>query len=213
LPAISLALALSLAAQHAPMIAPDTLVTFAQKESGLDPLAIHDNLDGRSYQPTDINVAEALATRLVSRGHDIDAGFMQVNYRNLLRYDVPIRSAFTIQTSMRIGGQILAAAWQQCAGEPIARMRCAAQIYNSGKPTGAPAYATGLFHTAQYLVPSITRIMSSDFPVAAPDTIIGARRPDTNTQAIAPETSMRQANILAGAKTRQLVMNGWAHGD
>jgi type IV secretion system protein VirB1 len=40
---LAMATVLSLAAQCAPGVAPDTVAAIAQAESGLDPLAIHDN--------------------------------------------------------------------------------------------------------------------------------------------------------------------------
>ena len=41
--AIPVALALSIAAQVVPSVAPDTIVALAQLESSLDPLSLHDN--------------------------------------------------------------------------------------------------------------------------------------------------------------------------
>ena len=109
---LSLSVALTLARINAPAIAPDTLVTFAQLESGLNPLALHDNATGISYAPATKAEAAALATSLILRSrHSVDLGLMQVNFRGRSREDLTIQEAFEPDRSMWAGGAILSAAY------------------------------------------------------------------------------------------------------
>src|SRR5689334_15199345 len=100
---IPVALALAIAMQAAPSVSPDTMVTFAQKESRLDPLAIHDNSTGRSYAPSNEREAVELASRLIRAQHSVDLGIMQINNANLARLRVSIPESFDPRISMRTG--------------------------------------------------------------------------------------------------------------
>ena len=68
-----------------------TLLTFAHAESGLSPLAIHDNTMGGAILPTTKEAAVATATALIAAGHSIDLGFMQITSRNLPRLGLTVR--------------------------------------------------------------------------------------------------------------------------
>lgn len=165
--ALALSAAVSLARANAPNVAPDTLVTFAQLESGLRPLAVHDNTTGLSYQPTSRSEAITLSSRLIlQHRHSVDLGLMQVNFIGPIRNGLTIQDAFEPDQSMRIGGNILAAAYLQCrARRPSAReaLRCAASVYNSGGVTPAgSAYAARIWKTAAQVVPSIAKILADD---------------------------------------------------
>ena len=59
---LAMATVLSLAAQCAPGVAPDTIAAIAMAESGLDPLAIHDNTVQRTDQSANLPDAIAVAT-------------------------------------------------------------------------------------------------------------------------------------------------------
>ena len=50
---LTMAAVLSLAAQCAPAVAPDTIASIAMAESGLNPFAIHDNTVQRTVQIDD----------------------------------------------------------------------------------------------------------------------------------------------------------------
>jgi type IV secretion system protein VirB1 len=184
---LPLAIALALAGHVAPQVAPDTLVTFAKQESGLHPLAIHDNTSGETYSPDTEADAVALAIRLILReGHRVDLGLLQVDFTGPTREGLSIRDAFDPAASMRTGASILVADYRTCQGREAAQeaaLRCAAALYNAGAETPAGrSYAARIWQTAKQVVPSIGRIMSADFPVAAPGTadIVGARLVTTN---------------------------------
>ena len=77
--ALPLAVVLSLATQWGQPVAPKTLAAEATVESGLDPLAIHDNTTGKTYRPATPTEAIDIANRLEKAGSDFDAGLMQIN--------------------------------------------------------------------------------------------------------------------------------------
>jgi type IV secretion system protein VirB1 len=167
--ALSAALVLSIAARAAPTVAPDTILAFAKYESGLDALAVHDNTTGQSHHPDSKRDAVALADRLVSQGHSIDIGLMQVNAANVLP-DVSLSQAFDRNRSVRIGAHLLSDAYVRCGGRRALTMlqqeralRCAAARYNRGSdgPPGQ-AYAARVWRVAQTLIPSITRLIQSN---------------------------------------------------
>jgi len=163
---LSLSVALTLARINAPGVAPDTLVTFAQLESGLNPLALHDNATGISYAPANKAEAAALADSLIlGSRHSVDLGLMQVNFPGRSREDLTIQEAFEPDRSMRAGGAILSAAYGRCAMRdraPAEALKCAASLYNAGAitPAGA-AYAARLWRTAEHVVPSIGKLLAA----------------------------------------------------
>jgi type IV secretion system protein VirB1 len=140
MPAIPIALALSLAAEVVPEVAPETLVAFAVQESRLNPTAIHDNTDGRSYIPATVEEAVTLATALIQgHHHSVDLGIMQVSSANFMRLGLSIADAFDPTRSMLAGGRILMEAYQECDGyrattrdQRATALRCAASVYNTG---------------------------------------------------------------------------------
>lgn len=231
MPAIPIAIALSLAAQVAPQtqVSPDTLVTFACQESGnptcsvLDPLAIHDNDTGRSYVSETREEATAIATKLLSRGHNLDLGIMQINSGNLRRVGMSVHESFDPKVSMRAGGAILLDAYQTCHGdaartrqERATALRCASSVYNTGTTHRGltNGYTARIIKVAMQVVPSIKELLP-DFPDAAPGTSVEARLTTTTatTQAIVPDNILRPSNLLAGVGTqsgqRELLSNGW----
>jgi type IV secretion system protein VirB1 len=80
---LSAVLVLQHAAEHAPLIAPETMLAFAQVESGLDPLAIHSNMGSRTYVPETVSGAVAQTRSLLARDDSIDIGLLQINSPNL----------------------------------------------------------------------------------------------------------------------------------
>jgi type IV secretion system protein VirB1 len=125
---LSVVAALALAQQCAPGVAPETVVSIARTESGLNPLAIHDNTSGRSYAPESTNEATALAISLIlGQRHSVDLGLMQVNSANLAISNLSIAEAFNACHSMEAGAHILAGAFRRA-------LRSALSAYNTGDP-------------------------------------------------------------------------------
>ena len=94
---------IALAGHCAQTVAPETLLTFAQAESGLDPLQLHDNTTGSSLRPETEAQAIAVATQLSGAGHSVDLGLLQINNRNLAWLGLTIVEAFELCPSMRAG--------------------------------------------------------------------------------------------------------------
>src|SRR3954451_10272267 len=91
---LSVAMILQLAIAHAPLVAPETVLAFARVESGMNPLVIHDNDSRRSYTPETVSEAVALTRSLLSRGHSIDVGLLQINSANFILTGLTVESAF-----------------------------------------------------------------------------------------------------------------------
>lgn len=123
---LSLVAALALAHQCAPTIAPETLVSVAKTESGLNPLAIHDNTTGLSYAPASANEANAVATSLIlSQHHSVDLGLMQINSANLAASNLDVMHAFDACRSMDAGARIISTAFHHA-------LHAALSAYNTG---------------------------------------------------------------------------------
>jgi type IV secretion system protein VirB1 len=151
---------IALSVQCAPAVAPGTLLSFARAESDLDPLAMHDNADGRSYRPASKAEAVAIASRMIAAGHSIDAGFMQVNSRNFGWLGLSISNAFELCPSIAAGARILHGGFDPCVdagGEAQACLRRAASLYNTGSPERGfvNGYVRLIAATAQHVIPVI----------------------------------------------------------
>jgi type IV secretion system protein VirB1 len=146
------------------------VLAFAQAESGMNPLAIHDNDSRRSYAPNSISDAVALAEHLLSSGHSIDLGLLQISHRNLVRTGLTIETAFDPAESVRAGGLILVDAYQRCDGAPD-RLRCMASIYNTGHPVRGirNGYAARVWTAADQIVPAIKKFGHSPSPPPPPN--------------------------------------------
>lgn len=73
--ALTLAVALALAAQCAPAVAPETLLSVVQVESRFEPLSIAVNVAPRiAVEPTSVDDAVAKASALIKAGRNIDLG-------------------------------------------------------------------------------------------------------------------------------------------
>ena len=126
--ALTIVAALALAHQCAGTVAPATIISIARTESGLNPLAIHDNTTGRSYTPELSNEAIALATDLIlGRRHSVDLGLMQINSANLVASGLDIPHAFDACHSIEAGARIFAGAFHRA-------LRVALSTYNTGDP-------------------------------------------------------------------------------
>jgi type IV secretion system protein VirB1 len=156
---LPLSVVLQLAALHAPQVAPETIVTFAQAESRLNHYAIFDNTSRISHAPKTAAEASALAQSLMTQGHSIDAGLMQINSRNFLRVGLDPVTAFDPAHSIRAGAVILTEAYQRCTegGLTADPLRCMASIYNTGRPTAGETngYVARIYQAAEMLVPAI----------------------------------------------------------
>lgn len=168
--ALPLALALQIATASVDTVAPETLLSFAQHESGLEPNVVHDNTTGRTFYPPTAAAAAKLANELLAAGHNFDSGILQVNSRNLERTGLTTATAFKPAENMRAGAQILVEAYQRCqhggTTEPQAALRCAASVYNTGREQAGirNGYQARVWRVAARIVPAIEVAQAASDP-------------------------------------------------
>ena len=134
----------------APLIDPVTMSAVVQHESGGNPLAIHDNADGKSYAPKSLNDAVATAKRLIANGHSVDLGLAQINSKNLRWVGLAVEQSFDACQNLQASQQVLVDAHKRSGGD----LKGTLQIYNSGKTAGSQ-YASSVYGKAGVIVPAI----------------------------------------------------------
>ncbi|BAP88339.1 putative Lytic transglycosylase [Burkholderiales bacterium GJ-E10] len=143
---------IQLIALCAPAVAPVTMAAIVQQESGGNPLALHDNTTGRSYQPQSAQAAATLLRGLMGQGHSVDIGLAQVNSQNLSSLGLDPASALDPCENLRAAQKILLDAWQRSGSLPSAL-----SAYNTGTGAGSrgAAYAAAVYSQAGVSVPAI----------------------------------------------------------
>ncbi len=149
-------------------------------ESGLDPLAIHDNTTGKTYRPVTPTAAIDIANRLEKAGSDFDAGLMQINHRNFAWLHLTIPGAFDPRRSIEAGAAVL-----------VSMSR-----YNTGNLRG---FTNGY---VQKVLDAAHRFDGQPFKIASPEPIPPAPPPVVvdmlhGTEA-APAAPGQVVNLLAG---------------
>jgi type IV secretion system protein VirB1 len=144
---------------QAPNVAPETIATFAQVESGLDPYALYDNTARKSYRPRSALEAGALAKSLLEKGHSIDTGLMQINSANFGWVGLNHVTAFDPEKSVKAGAMVLEEAYRRCTAQSLSAdpLRCMASIYNTGNHRRGEinGYVGKVYKAAEVLVPAI----------------------------------------------------------
>jgi len=120
---LPLAVFAQLSTTCAPDVAVETLTAIARTESGLDPLAIHDNSTGRSYRPQDQAEAVRVAAPLLAAGHSIDAGLMGINVGNWRWLGLTAETVFDPCENIRAGATVLTAFSRYNTGSPTRGFR------------------------------------------------------------------------------------------
>ena len=169
---LSLAVAAQLAASCAPSVSPDTWLSVVHNESRFDTWAIGDNTARRSYHPSSLPDAVALASRLVAAGHNLDLGAAQLNVAagHLQRRSLPLAAAFDPCTAFRVGAEVLAECWTRATGTGTqARLLAAIGCYNAGHPSPGTAYVQRVQASAAQIVPAIRLVGSSQEPATSED--------------------------------------------
>lgn len=116
--ALSSAAAIALALQCAPSVDAHTLIGIAQRESGLQPLAIHDNTSGKALVLDDKAKAVSEAEKLINQGHSVDVGLMQVNSGNFGWLNITVQEALDPCRSIEAGAKVLTAFSRYNTGSP-----------------------------------------------------------------------------------------------
>ncbi|MHB1641986.1 MAG: lytic transglycosylase domain-containing protein [Acidithiobacillus sp.] len=141
-----------LAAQCAPFVAPSTMASIVQVESGGRVLVILDNATGRDYNPPSVSQGVATINRLLAMGHrQLDVGIAQVDTENFAAYRLTPATALNACTNIRAGARILQAAYKQAVaayGPGQVALYHAFEAYNSGRLNDDPAYANKILAAA-----------------------------------------------------------------
>ncbi len=150
-----------------PAVSPDVLISVASTESGLDPLAIHDNATGAVLHPETRGEAIALAYRLIAANHRPDLGLMQINSpANMRRTGLTVESAFDPCASIRAGAQVLLDDYQDGATtreKRVAVLR-ALSAYNTGNSTaGLTTYVPSVLTSARKVIPALATLGLAPF--------------------------------------------------
>jgi len=143
-----------LIATCAPRVGPVTMNAIVVYESGGRRYAIGDNTARRSYFPPDAPSAEARALNLLRAGHNIDAGYAQVNSANFARLGLDARSVFEPCTNVAAGARILRDAYARAArtyGPGQVALVHALSAYNTGGYWAGLGYARDVYATARML--------------------------------------------------------------
>ncbi len=159
--AISLAAALVLAAQCAPAVAPETLLSVVQVESRFEPLAIGVNGESRiAISPTSVEEAVAKAAALIAAGRNVDLGLAQINSRNLSWLGLSLREVFHPCTNLAAAARILQEGYARSDAPRVgeqAALNTALSYYNTGHPARglANGYVGKVTAAAGRLAPAI----------------------------------------------------------
>ena len=115
-----MAAAITLAASCQQAVAPQTIVRIAVVESHLEPFALHDNSDGRSYAPATRPEAFRLATALIAAGHRLDVGLTQINTANFPWLRLSLATALDPCTNIAASATVLTSYSRYNTGGPTA---------------------------------------------------------------------------------------------
>jgi type IV secretion system protein VirB1 len=172
---ISILSALALAAQCAPSVAPETLLSVVQVESGFSPLAIGVNgRDRTKIIAATTAEAASKASALIAAGRSVDLGLAQINSRNLGWLGLSVADAFDPCRNLTAAAQVLRASYFQNDAERLGvqpALQSALSRYNSGSATRGVqnGYFAKVQRAAAAIVPAI-QVAGPSAPVPAPPT-------------------------------------------
>lgn len=156
---LTVATFVQLAAACGPAVHVETLASVARAESGFNPLVIHDNTTGRTYQPASAGDATRLAAGLIAQRHSVDLGLMQVNSANLAGLGLSIADSFDPCQNIRAGARVLVAAYKAPGGGADVQpaLLQAFSRYNTGRPDRGftNGYIRRVQFAASQIVPAI----------------------------------------------------------
>ena len=132
------------------------LAAVAERESGFRPFAIRDEATGESLFPKTRAEAVAIAAASRAAGRTLGLGWFQITHRaNWRRHGLTVETALDPCENMRAGAAHLAGNLRDAAF----------QLYNSGRPGGAPSYAAAVARRVGQHAAALT---------AGPDGLAGA---------------------------------------
>ncbi len=172
--ALTLAAALALAAQCAPAVAPQTLLSVVQVESRFEPLAIAVNGAPRLLvEPTSVDDAVAKAAALIKAGRNIDLGLAQINSKNLSWLGLSLADVFEPCTNLRAAARILQEGYGRSDAARVgeqAALKTALSYYNTGHPARGftNGYVGKVVSAAERIVPAIGGASLANLAEASP---------------------------------------------
>lgn len=164
----------ALAAECAPIVAAETLLSVAKVESGFNPLAI--GVNGKpaiTFRATSRRDAVEAASELIAAGRSIDLGLGQINSRNLDWLGLSVEAAFDPCRNLAASARVLADGYARGAdrgrGEQPALLT-AFSYYNTGHPDRGfrNGYVAKVTKAAAAIVPAIATQALDVTPEAAP---------------------------------------------
>ncbi|WP_312162700.1 lytic transglycosylase domain-containing protein [Phenylobacterium sp.] len=129
---LTLPAVLALAAQCAPAVAPETLLSIVQVESRFNPLAI--GVNGTPRVTVSASTPQEAATKaaaLIAAGRSVDLGLAQINSKNLGWLGLSVEAAFDPCRNLAAGARVLQAGYEGGADAQPA-LRRALSRYNTG---------------------------------------------------------------------------------
>lgn len=146
----SLLILSSLAAQCGPSVAPSTTTAIIRTESGGHLYAISDNTTRRSHFPKSKKEAIQLASKLLSQGHSLDMGLMQINSCHIKTRNLSLDEIFEPCSNISIGTTILAEFYRandNGEARDIVLFK-AISAYNTGSAWRGPGYINRILRSA-----------------------------------------------------------------
>jgi len=132
----------TLCSQCGPSVDPSLTKVIIQVESGGNPYAIGDNTARESYFPVSKTEAVQLAEYLLSKGHNIDMGLMQINSCHLGKKGLSLDVLFDPCGNVNFGTRLLSENFRNYSGNPDKRQVLfkALSAYNTGSAWRGPSY-------------------------------------------------------------------------
>jgi type IV secretion system protein VirB1 len=148
---------LAVAAQCAPAVAPETLLSVVHVESRFDPLAI--GVNGKPRVAVSAATPAEAATKalaLIAAGRSVDLGLAQINSRNLGWLGLTVEDAFDPCRNLAAASKVLQGGYE--GGTDVQRaLRRALSRYNTGDARRgfANGYVAKVERAAAQVIPAI----------------------------------------------------------
>ena len=163
--ALALPVVLQLIGACAPAVAPSTMASVLQTESGFDPWTLHVNgVGGGDLHPAtkDEAIEQAIELIVVQR-KSVDLGLGQINSANLASLGLTVADALDPCKNLTASAKILTAGYlagSRSRPDPQRALRSALSQYNTGDPVRGMAngYVGKVERSAGYVVPAISAL-------------------------------------------------------
>lgn len=158
---LTVATVLALAAQCAPGVAPETLLSVVQVESRFEPLAVGVNVTPRvAVVGTNTADAAAKARAHIAAGRSVDLGLAQINSRNLAWLGLTVEQALEPCANLAAAARILSDGYARGDAARVgvqAALQTALSYYNTGHPQRGltNGYVAKVARAAERFIPAL----------------------------------------------------------